>query len=123
MPLSVFDARNDGFQKLVLPEAQKQGLAVLAMKTLGGDAKAIKDGLVTSEECLRYALSLPVTTVVSGIDTMEYLQKNARVAADFKPFTRGEMTDLERRCSPKKEYEGYRRWAYRDGQSSGTNYC
>ena len=62
MPLSVFDARDDGFQKLVLPEARKQGLAVLAMKTLGGNAKAIKDGLVTSEECLRYALSLPVTT-------------------------------------------------------------
>jgi aryl-alcohol dehydrogenase-like predicted oxidoreductase len=114
MPLSVFDAHEDGFQKLVLPEALKQGLAPLAMKTLGGNAKPIKDGLVTSEECLRYALSLPVTTVVCGMDTLEWLQKNARVAAGFKPLTPREMAELARRCSAKKEYEYYRRWAYRD---------
>ena len=110
MPLSVFDAHDDGFQKLVMPEAQKQGLALLAMKTLGGNAKAIRDKLVTSEECLRYALSLPVTTVVSGIDKMEWLEKNAKVAASFKPLTREEMTALEQRCSSKKQYEHYRRW-------------
>ena len=120
MPLSVFDAHEDGFQKLVLPEALKQGLAPLAMKTLGGNAKPIKDGLVTSEECLRYALSLPVTTVVSGIDTMEWLQKNAKVAANFKPLTPGEMAELEQRCSSKKQYEYYRQWAYHDGGTPGT---
>jgi predicted aldo/keto reductase-like oxidoreductase len=90
------------------------------MKTLGGNAKPIKDGLVTSEECLRYALSLPVTTVVSGIDTMEWLQKNARVAATFKPLTTEEMASLEQRCSSKKEYEYYRRWAYYDGRPPST---
>jgi len=114
MPLSVFDSHDNGFQKLVLPEAIKQGLAPLAMKTLGGNAKAIKDGLVTVEECLRYSLSLPVVTVVSGIDKMEWLQQNARVAANFKPLTSVEKAELEQRCSSKKQYEGYRRWAYRD---------
>jgi aryl-alcohol dehydrogenase-like predicted oxidoreductase len=123
MPLSVFDAHEDGFQKLVLPEAQKQGLAPLAMKTLGGNARPIKDGLVSSEDCLRYALSLPVTTVVSGIDTMEWLQKNARVAASFKPLTAAERAELERRCSSKKEYEYYRRWAYYDGRPPDTLYA
>ena len=111
MPLSVFDAHDDGFQKLVMPEAQKQGLALLAMKTLGGNAKAIRDKLVTSEECLRYALSLPVTTVVSGIDKMEWLEKNAKVAANFTPLTPKEMAQLGQRCSTKKEYEYYRRWS------------
>ena len=120
MPLSVLDAHEDGFQKLVLPEARKQDLAPLAMKTLGGNAKPIKDGLVTAEECLRYALSLPVTTVVSGIDTMEWLQKNAKVAASFKPLTPGEMAELEQRCSSKKQYEYYRQWAYLDGGTPGT---
>ena len=115
MPLSVLDAHEDGFQRLVLPEARKQGLAPLAMKTLGGNAKPIKDGLVTAEECLRYALSLPVTTVVSGIDTMEWLQENARITASFKPLTREEMAALEQRCSSKKQYEYYRKWAYLDG--------
>jgi uncharacterized protein len=123
MPLSVFDAHADGFQKLVLPEALKQSLAPLAMKTLGGNAKPIKDGLVTSEECLRYAFSLPVTTVVSGIDTMEWLQKNARVAAGFKPLTPQEMAELAQRCSSKKEYEYYRRWAYSDGDQPHALYA
>ena len=120
MPLSAFDARADGFQKLVLPEAQKQGLAPLAMKTLAGNAKPIKDGLVTSEEALRYALSLPVASVISGIDSMEWLQKNAKAAASFKPLTPEEMASLEQRCSPKKEYEYYRRWAYYDGRPPGA---
>ena len=57
---------------------------------------------------------------MSGIDKMEFLQKNAKVAADFKPLASQEMAELEKRCSPKKEYEGYRRWAYRDGQSLGA---
>jgi aryl-alcohol dehydrogenase-like predicted oxidoreductase len=120
MPLSVFDAHEDGFQKLVLPEARKQGLAPLAMKTLAGNAKPIKDGLVTSEECLRYALTLPVTTVVSGIDTMDWLRKNAKAAANFKPLAPEEMASLEQRCSSRKAYEYYRRWAYYDGQPPGT---
>jgi uncharacterized protein len=123
MPLSVFDAREDGFQKLVLPEARKQGLAPLAMKTLAGNAKPIKDGLVTSDEALRYALSLPVTTVVSGVESMQWLQKNARVAVGFKPLTPEEMASLEQRCSSKKEYEYYRLWAYRDGHAPLTHYA
>lgn len=117
MPLSVFDGHENGFQKLVLPELLKQGIAPLAMKALGGNAEAIKDGLVTSEEALRYALSLPIATLVSGINTLEWLEKNARVAASFKPFSHDEMAALEQRCSSKKQYEYYRRWAYFDGQS------
>ena len=92
MPLSVFDAHEDGFQKLVLPEARKHGLA-------------------------------PLAAVVSGIDKMEWLQKNAKVAASFKPLTREEMTALEQRCSSKKQYEYYRRWAYHDGGHPGACYA
>ena len=120
MPLSVFDAHEDGFQKLVLPELRKQGIAPLAMKTLAGNAKAIKDGLVTSDEALRYVLSLPVTAVISDIGTTEWLQKNARSAASFKPLAPGEMAELEQRCSSKKQYEYYLRWAYYDGRPRGT---
>lgn len=111
MPLSVFDGNETGFQKLVLPELLKQGIAPLAMKTLGGNAKAVKDGLVTAEEALRYALSLPVATVISGIDKLVWLEQNASVAAHFKPLTRAEMSALEKRCSARKEYELYRRWS------------
>ncbi len=115
MPLSVFDGNENGFQKLVLPELLKQGIAPLAMKTLGGNAQAVKDGVVTSDEALRYALSLPIVSLISGINTLEWLEKNAKVATHFKPFSREEMAALEQRCSAKKQYEHYRRWAYLDG--------
>ena len=116
MPLSVFDGHENGFQKLVLPELVQQGIAPLAMKTLGGNAQAVKDGLVSSEEALRYGLSLPIASLISGINTREWLEQNAGVAASFKPFSREEMAALEQRCSSRKQYEPYRRWAYCDGQ-------
>ena len=116
LPLSVFDAHADGFQKLVLPELIKQGIAPLAMKTMGGNGKPVADGAIKAEEALRYALSLPITTLVSGIDTMEWLKHNARVAADFKPYSPEEMQALEKKCSGQDQYEPYRKWAYLDGK-------
>jgi aryl-alcohol dehydrogenase-like predicted oxidoreductase len=117
MPLSVFDSHAEGFQKLVLPELLKQGIAPLAMKTLGGNGKSVKDGVITSEEALRYTLSLPITTLISGIDSSAWLQQNAGVAAKFKPYSPAEMVALEQRCAGKKQYEPYRHWAYLDGHS------
>jgi aryl-alcohol dehydrogenase-like predicted oxidoreductase len=121
MPLSVFDSHADGFQKLVLPELLKQNIAPLAMKTLGGNGKSVKDGVITAAEALRYTLSLPITTLISGIDSLAWLQHNAGVAANFKPYSPAEMTALEQRCSDKNEYEIYRHWAYRDGHSRFAN--
>jgi len=117
MPLSVFDAHAEGFQKLVLPELVKQGIAPLAMKTLGGNGKSVKDGVVTASEALRYTLSLPITTLISGIDSSDWLKANAGVAASFKPYSPAEMAALEKRCSTQKQYEPYRHWAYLDGHS------
>jgi aryl-alcohol dehydrogenase-like predicted oxidoreductase len=121
MPLSVFDSHADGFQKLVLPELLKQGIAPLAMKTLGGNAKSIRDGVITADEALRYSLSLPITTLISGINSVEWLRQNAGVAASFKPYSPDEMAALEKRIANKDQYEAYRHWAYLDGHSHFSN--
>jgi aryl-alcohol dehydrogenase-like predicted oxidoreductase len=120
MPLSVFDAHDGGFQKLVLPELVRQGIAPLAMKTLCGQAVPVQDGAVTAAEALRYSLSLPITTLISGINSVEYLRQNAGVAANFKPYTAEEKAALEKRCAGKGQYETYRRFAYRDGHTPST---
>ena len=120
MPLSVFDSHAEGFQKLVLPELLKQGIAPLAMKTLGGNGQSVKDGAVTSEEALNYSLSLPITTLISGIDSPAWLRHNASVAAHFTPYSPEKMRALEQRCSDKKQYEPYRQWAYRDGHARNS---
>ena len=55
----------------MLPALHRLGIAALGMKTLGGNGEAIKQGVVTAEECLRYVLSLPIAAIVSGIDSIE----------------------------------------------------
>jgi propanediol dehydratase large subunit len=59
----------------------------------------IKKGLVKAEEALRYAMSLPVATTVSGIDSLTVLRQNLKVARGFKPLTEAEKKALRERCA------------------------
>jgi hypothetical protein len=58
----------------------------------------VKQGSVTATEALRYAMSLPVATTISGIDSLEVLTQNLAVARNFEPFTADEMNRLRERC-------------------------
>jgi predicted aldo/keto reductase-like oxidoreductase len=98
MPLNCLDATFRSFEREVLPEANKRGIAVLGMKSMGGAAGAVKSGLVTAEEMLRYAMSLPVATTVCGMDSLDVLRQNLRVARGFKPMTAADMQALRDRC-------------------------
>src|SRR6266853_4948418 len=53
MPLNPFDANFHSFEKQVLPEVNRRGMAALGMKSMGGTAWGIKDGVVQAEEMLR----------------------------------------------------------------------
>ncbi|MCU1241343.1 MAG: Aldo/keto reductase [Candidatus Acidoferrum typicum] len=100
MPLNALDATFRSFQQQVLPEAKKRGLAVLGMKSLGGSGEIAVNGAVTPEEGLRYAMSLPVATTISGMDSMVVLEQNLNVARGFKPFGEQEMAALRERVRP-----------------------
>jgi len=100
MPLNCFDATFRSFETRVLPEANRQQLAVLGMKSLGGSGEMVTRGAITPEEGLRYAMSLPVASTISGIDTLEVLEQNLAILRDFKPMTDAEMTALRERCRP-----------------------
>ena len=65
MPLNCLDATFRSFETNVLPEARKQGIAVLGMKSMGGSGEIIIHGAATPEEALRYAMSLPVAATIS----------------------------------------------------------
>jgi uncharacterized protein len=101
MPLNPFDAGFPrSFERQVLPELNKRGIAVLGMKPLSGHGDAIKHGVITVEESLRYAMSLPVTTTITGIDSLEVLHQNLRIAQNFTAMTDTEMQALRERCKP-----------------------
>jgi predicted aldo/keto reductase-like oxidoreductase len=99
MPLNCFDASYHSFQNQVLPEAVRQGIAVLGMKSLGGSGEMVTSGAITPEEGLRYAMSIPgVATTISGIESLFVLEQNLAVARDFQPMSDSEMAALSDRC-------------------------
>lgn len=122
LPVSAIEANSNAFVRRVLPELRRQGIAPLAMKSLGGNAHPVRDGIFTVSEGITYALSQPVTTVVSGIQSLAQLRENAEIAAAFQPLAPAEIAGLEKRCREATEsnkYQPYRKWmSYRDGDAA-----
>jgi aryl-alcohol dehydrogenase-like predicted oxidoreductase len=93
MPLSVMDAHYRSFEKLVLPELLKQQVGVLGMKCMANGI-LLKSGTATPIECLHYALNLPTSVVITGIDSMAILDQAFEAARTFRPLSADEVRDL-----------------------------
>jgi aryl-alcohol dehydrogenase-like predicted oxidoreductase len=93
MPLNLMDAHFRSFEKLVLPALVRDDIAVLGMKPMG-DGLILKSKTVTAPECLRYALSLPTSVVITGCESVEILQQALDVARAFVPLTDEERAQL-----------------------------
>jgi hypothetical protein len=85
--IEMFVARPRSFENNVLPAAYQRGTAGLRMKSIGGSGETISNGAFTLSESLSYAMSLPVATTISGIDSMEVLDQNLAIPRDFKPLS------------------------------------
>jgi predicted aldo/keto reductase-like oxidoreductase len=100
MPINVLDAHYRSFQKQVLPVCLEKETGVIGMKALGGGGgkAVIPSNLgISATECRRYALSLPISSLVAGISTMKHLEQDLAVARDFKPMTEAEINALQQR--------------------------
>jgi aryl-alcohol dehydrogenase-like predicted oxidoreductase len=91
MPLNPFDSQFHSFERQVLPELNRRGIAPLGMKPMQGHGDAIEKGAITAEDALRYAMSLPVATTITGMDKLEILRQNLKIAQGFKPMDAAEM--------------------------------
>ena len=103
MPLNPFDANFMSFEKKVLPVLVQKGIAPLAMKPLGGKGEPIQKGVFTAAELLRYSMSLPTATTISGVEDPSILKQNLQIAQSFTPMSETEMQALRDRA---KEYAG-----------------
>jgi uncharacterized protein len=99
MPLNVMDVHYRSFQKQVLPELVRRGIGVLAMKSLGGNGSIVSKAGVPVEDALRYVLSLPISTLVSGIDSEKVLDQNLKIVREFKPLNDDERRAIEARTA------------------------
>jgi predicted aldo/keto reductase-like oxidoreductase len=95
MPLNVMDVHYRSFQKQVLPVLLRRNIGVLAMKSLGGDGSIVSKAHIPVEDALRYVLSLPISTLVSGIDSEKVLDQNLKIVREFQPMTSQEQAAIE----------------------------
>jgi aryl-alcohol dehydrogenase-like predicted oxidoreductase len=117
LPLNCFDASFRSFEREVLPELLKRRIAPIGMKSFAGGRIVEKRG-AGAREALRYAMSLPVVTTVSGIDSMRVLKQNLSVATNFKPMSPREMEAVRRKVREKAadgRFELYKTTIKHDG--------
>ena len=117
MPLNVMDAHYRSFGRLVLPELTKQGTGVLGMKPMANGI-ILKSKTVSPVECLHYALNLPTSVVITGVDSMEILDQACEAARTFRPLNDPELTALLARtakAAARGEFEPFKTSSIFDG--------
>jgi uncharacterized protein len=110
MPLNVMDAHFRSFGRNVLPTLVREGIGVLGMKPIG-DGLILKSKAVSAVECLQYALTLPTSTVITGIDSLEILKQDLQVVKTFRPLAEEAMSALlARTAKPASQgkFEGFK---------------
>jgi predicted aldo/keto reductase-like oxidoreductase len=99
MPINIMDAHYRSFQKEVVPVCNRRNIGAIGMKGLAS-GRIPKQLGISGAVCRRYALSLPISTLVCGITSRENLEQDLGVARDFKPM---EPADLEKLLADTKE--------------------
>ena len=93
MPLNLFDAHYRSFSKLVVPELVRQNIGILGMKSMANGI-LLKSNAVTPIDCLHYALNLPTSVVITGIDSMTILDQAFKAVETFHSMSDHELQAL-----------------------------
>jgi aryl-alcohol dehydrogenase-like predicted oxidoreductase len=93
MPLNLMDAHYRSFAREVLPRLTRRDIGVLGMKSMANGI-LLRSNTVTPIECLHYALNLPTSVVITGIDSMALLQQAFQAADTFRPLQSAELQAL-----------------------------
>jgi aryl-alcohol dehydrogenase-like predicted oxidoreductase len=87
--LSAADHFIYSFAHEFLPKANEQGVAVIGMKVM-----ALSKLAPWYEKALQYTFSLPISTAIVGVESMEQLEKNLAIAKNFQPMSEIEKLDF-----------------------------
>ncbi len=119
MPLNVMDAHYRSFEKEVLPELLRQKTGVLGMKSMANGI-LLRSNTVTAIECLHYALNLPTSVVITGIDSMEILNQACEAVRKFRPLSEEAVRFLLAKtatAAASGEYEPFKTSSIFDGMA------
>jgi predicted aldo/keto reductase-like oxidoreductase len=129
MALNAADIHYLSFKNYLLPEAQKQGIAIIGMKVTTRSRllsswtpppleeqtdvrlRTPKPGTISIKEALTYNMSLPVSTTIIGVDSLAQIEENVRIASGFSPLSQAQMEEIEFKTLPVVRQGLYfRRW-------------
>ena len=129
LALNAADVHYLSFKNYLLPEAQKRGIATIGMKVTtrsrmlsswtpppleeqtDARLRTPKPGTISIKEALTYNMSLPVSTTIIGVDNIEQLEENVKIASGFSPLASTEMEEIEFKTLPiVRQGLYFRRW-------------
>jgi uncharacterized protein len=117
------------FKNYLLPEALRQGIAIIGMKVTtrsrmlsswtpppleeqtDARLRTSKPGTVSIKEALTYNMSLPVSTTIIGVDSVAQIEENVQIASGFSPLSEAQMNEIEIKTLPiVRQGLYFRRW-------------
>ena len=124
MPLNVMDAHYRSFEQMVLPELMKQKIGVLGMKSMGNGV-LLRSNTATPIECLHYALNLPTSVVITGIDSMEILEQAFEAVRTLHELSKPELDVLlakSARAAATGRFEPFKTTSIYDGTAQNPQW-
>ena len=100
MALNAADRHNKSFIDNLLPFAVQKNLGIIGMKIPSRGRIFRSNGITSMKQAMEYVLTLPVSTIIVGITTLNELEENIRIAKNFKPLSEKEMRELEELTKP-----------------------
>jgi uncharacterized protein len=93
MPINIMDAHFRSFAQLVVPQAMQRKIGVLGMKCFGGGV-ILKSGAVEPMDCLHYSLNVPLSVLITGINSPTLLNQAFEAVKNFKPMDEATVAAL-----------------------------
>jgi predicted aldo/keto reductase-like oxidoreductase len=114
MALNAADKHHNSFIEKLLPTAVEKEMGVIGMKIPARDRIFDHGGIITMKEAMSYTMSLPISTIIVGIDKIAELEENIKIAQEFESLTADEMVAIEEKVKPHHEhlmfYKGLSDW-------------
>ena len=114
MALNAADKHYNSFIEKLLPSAVEKNMGIIGMKIPARDRIFDHGGIITMKEAMSYTMTLPISTIIVGIDKIAELEENVKIASEFEPLTADEMLAIEDKVKPHYKhlmfYKGLSEW-------------
>ena len=122
MALNAADKHHNSFIEKLLPTCVEKEMGIIGMKIPARDRIFDHGGIITMKEAMSYTMSLPISTIIVGIDKIAELEENVQIAREFEALSEDQMLAIEDKVKLHKDhllfYKGLSDWP---AEWSGNN--